>query len=81
VLLEVGGVDLFVLMLHPGPEVFNWVKVWAGTRPLDEMDVRPQNNVRQALSDHSPLLARQTKSFHLRTEIFRQELGDESLYQ
>jgi hypothetical protein len=35
------GVDLLELMLHPGPDVFNRVKVWAVTRPLDEMDVRP----------------------------------------
>jgi hypothetical protein len=42
-------------MLHPGPDIFKWVKAWAVTRPLDEMDVRPQNNLRQALSDNSPL--------------------------
>jgi hypothetical protein len=48
-------VDLLELVLHPGPDIFNRVKVWAVNRPLDEMDLRLRNNVRQALSDHSPL--------------------------
>jgi hypothetical protein len=48
-------VDLLDLVLHPGPDIFNRVKVWAVTRPVDEIDLRLQNNVRQALSDHSPL--------------------------
>jgi hypothetical protein len=40
-----------------------------------------RNNLSQALSDHSHLYARQTKSFRLRMGKFRQMQGEGSLYQ
>jgi hypothetical protein len=48
---------------------------------LGMVDVRPKNNLRQEVSDYSPLYVRQTKSFRLSTEKFRQKQGDGSLYQ
>ncbi len=38
-LLQIGAGGLLELPLHPGPDIFDWVKVWAVSRPPDESDV------------------------------------------
>ena len=41
-LVQVGGVCLLQLHLHPGPHILNRIEVRAVARPFDELDVRPR---------------------------------------